>query len=173
MPKALPLRDDYSAADLRQLARETHHANQARRLLALAALMDGKSRTEAARIGATQRQTLWRWINAFNEAGPAGLIDVPQPGRPPKLSSDQIQELIDIVKTGPDPASETVVRWRCIDLRDMIQERFGIPMHQSTVARILREQGFSHISARPQHPRQDPEGIEDFKKNYPDRSTPL
>lgn len=169
MSRPIPLRDDYSAADLRQLACGTRDAKQARRLLAIAAVLDGKGREEAAMIGGGKRHALQRWIRDFNASGPSGLADDPRPGRPPKLSDTQLQELVEIVKTGPDPETDHIVRWRCVDLRDIIQERFGVELSRSSVARILSEMGFSHISARPQNPRQDPEQIDDFKKNYPAR----
>lgn len=170
MSKAIALRDDYSAQELRQLARKSRDANQSRRLLALAGVAEGLSRNDAARIGDVGAQTLRDWVIAFNEQGPNGLIDVPQPGRPPKLSEAQKQELIEIINQGPDPAIEGVVRWRCVDLRRIIQERYHVDLEESSISRILKEIGLSHISARPRHPRQqqDPEAIEAFKKkSYP------
>lgn len=164
MPKAISLRDDYSAADLREQARQSSHAEQVRRLLALAAVADGKSRTEAAHIGAAQAQTLRDWVILFNEAGPDGLIDTPPTGRPPKLTPGQKQEMVELVEAGPEPTVDGVVRWRCVDLQATIRDRFGVSLSESSVGRILKELGFSHVSARPQHPKQDEQAIESFKK---------
>jgi transposase len=154
MPRAIPLRDDYSADDLRRIARGTHNANQARRLLALAAIIEGKSRTEAAAIGATQAQTLRHWVIAFNAKGPESLIDTPSPGRPPKLSPEQRQRLVDIVNAGPDPEVDGVARWRCGDLQAIIRDRFDVCLSESSIDRILKELGFAHISSRSQNTRQ-------------------
>lgn len=170
MPARIPLRADYTAADLRQLATQSSHANQSRRLLSLAAIRDGMDRASAARIGGMDRQTLRDWVHRFNEEGPDGLIDRKAPGPARKLSEAQLAELATIVETGPDRSSDGVARWRRVDLQRVIKERFGVAYHERYVGDILRDLGFSHISARPQHPQQDAEVIEAFKKTSPKRS---
>lgn len=167
MSAAVELRDDYGANDLRQLAVKTKDANQARRLLALAAIRDGKSREAAARIGGMDRQTLRDWVHAFNEGGPEGLINTKAPGAKPKLGVAQRAELSRLVETGPDVEKDGVVRWRCIDLKRVIKERFDVDLDEVSVGRLLKQLGFSHISARPRHPDQQADTIEAFKKTSP------
>ena len=75
MPSAVTLREDYSAEDLRSLARHSKDVNQSRRLLSLAAAREGMDRGSAAKIGGMDRQTLRDWVHRFNAAGPEGLID--------------------------------------------------------------------------------------------------
>ena len=75
MPAAIVLRTDYSASELRRLAKASRDNNQSRRLLSLAAVLDGMNRTDAARIGGMDRQTLRDWSHRFNEFGPDGLLD--------------------------------------------------------------------------------------------------
>jgi transposase len=164
MSKGIRLREDLGAEDLRQVAGKVKDANQVRRLLALAAVYDGKDRAEAARIGAMDRQTLRDWALRLNKDGPNGLIDIKRPGRPPKLSVEQKQELKHIVEAGPDKEKDGVVRWRCVDLRRIIKERFEVDVDEVTIGRVLKELGFAHISARPQHRDQDKEVIASFKK---------
>jgi len=67
------LRDDYDAAALRRLAKRSQNNRQIRRLLALAAVYDGRSRAEAAQVGGMDRQTLRDWAHRFNAEGPEGL----------------------------------------------------------------------------------------------------
>src|SRR5215210_2513821 len=164
MASAVSLRADYSAAELRGLAAATKNANQSRRLLSLAAVLDGMNRTEAARIGGMDRQTLRDWVHRFNDHGPAGLKDTWSKGPAPRLSAEQRAEIAQFVETGPDRAVHGVVRWRRIDLQRVIVERFGVTYHERTVGKLLRMLGFSHISARPRHPAQDARTIEAFKK---------
>lgn len=164
MPAPVRVRTDFSAAELRQLAARTKKVSQSRRLLSLAAVLDGMSRTEAARIGGMDRQTLRDWVHRFNERGPAGLKDAWSKGNPPRLSPDQQAELAQIVETGPDRAVHGVVRWRRIDLQRLIAERFGVVYHERTVGKVLKQLGFSHISARPRHPAQDGQTVVAFKK---------
>src|SRR5215216_7406649 len=144
MASAVSLRGDYSAAELRGLAAATKNANQSRRLLSLAAVLDGMNRTEAARIGGMDRQTLRDWVHRFNEYGPDGLKDTWSKGNPPRLSPEQQAELAQLVETGPDRAVHGVVRWRRVDLQRLIAERFGVAYHERTIGKILHQLGFRH-----------------------------
>ena len=170
MPASVPLRRDFDAHHLRKLASRCKDARQSRRLLSLAAVYDGMSRGEAARIGGMDRQTLRDWVHRFNEEGPDGLTNRKGAGRTRYLSDVQMKELGEIVETGPDPAVDGVVRWRRIDLKRVIEARFGVIYSERGISRLLGELGFAHISARPQHPRQDKRIIEAFKKTSPTRS---
>src|ERR1700704_4707562 len=167
MGGAVRLRQDFGADGLRRFAAKAKDGAQARRLLALAAVHDGMNRPEAARIGGMDRQTLRDWVHRFNEYGPEGLIDIKPPGRPSKLSEEQREALKQLVETGPDPATDGVVRWRCVDLRRIIKERFDVDLDEVSIGRTLKALGFAHISPRPQHPKQDPQAIEAFKKTLP------
>jgi transposase len=167
MSAAIRVREDFGAAELRCLACTVKNANQARRLLAIAAICDGMDREEAARIGGMDRQTLRDWVHRFNEYGPEGLINIKPSGRRPRLSPEQKEELSRLVEAGPDPARDGVVRWRCVDLRRVLGERFGVDLSEVRLGRVLKELGFAHISARPQHPAQDPQAIAAFKKTSP------
>jgi len=169
MASAVSLRADYSAAGLRQLARGAKNAKQSRRLLSLAAVLEGMSRTDAARIGGMDRQTLRDWVHRFNAHGPDGLLDSWSKGPEPRLSGEQRAEVAELVETGPDRAVHGVVRWRRVDLQRIILERFGVSYHERTVGKLLKALGFSHISARPRHPAQDQRTIEAFKKTSPPR----
>ena len=113
-------RTDLSASDLRREAARVKDARAARRMLALAHVLDGRSRTEAAQSCGMDRQTLRDWVHRYNAEGLAGLVDRPLPGRPPRLSAEQMRELAVIVETGPDPETDGVVRWRRIDLCDVV-----------------------------------------------------
>jgi transposase len=126
MAFAVSLRADYSAAELRRLAAATRNANQSRRLLSLAAVLDGMNRTEAARIGGMDRQTLRDWVHRFNAHGPDGLLDGWSKGPEPRLSAEQRAEIADLIETGPDRAVHGVVRWRRVDLQRVILDRLTV-----------------------------------------------
>ena len=130
------------------------------------------SRADAARIGGMDRQTLRDWVHRFNAHGPAGLKDNRRRGNPRRLSAAQQAELAQIVETGPDRAVDGVVRWRRIDLQRVIEERFGVAYHERTIGKLLTALGFSHISARPRHPKQDGEVTQAFKKTSRARLAP-
>jgi transposase len=167
MALAVRLREDYDAQHLRALAKASRDANQTRRLLALAAISEGGSRGEAARIGGVGIQTVRDWVLAFNAAGPEGLIDGKAPGKVPLLNAEQRAALRRIVEAGPNPAVDGVVRWRLIDLAQWVYAEFGISISKQTLSRILRGLGYRKLTARPRHHAQDPAALEAFKKTSP------
>jgi transposase len=164
---AIPLRSDWDAPRVRDAARLAEDADQVRRLLAITAVYDGMSRAAAATVGGMDRQTLRDWVHRFNAAGPAGLTDRKAPGSAPRLSAAQEGELVALVEAGPDPETDGVVRWRCIDLKTLIRRRFGVDYHQRTIGKLLDRLGFSHISARPRHHAQNVADVAAFKKSSP------
>ncbi len=163
---------DLSASDLRQAAARTQDAKVARRMLAIALVLEGVSRTDAAESCAMDRQTLRDWVHRFNERGPEGLKDDLARPRPRRLTAAQEAELATIVETGPDRAVHGVVRWRRVDLRALVAARFGVEYHERTIGKLLKPLGFSHVSARRRHPKQDGEVIQAFKKTFRARSKP-
>src|SRR6187431_1807109 len=172
MPRVVEIEPSHTPLELRRLAASTKDANQSRRLLSIAAVLDGMSRSEAAKIGGMDRQTLRDWAHRFNTHGPAGLKDNRRRGNPRRLSVAQLAELAQIVETGPDRVEDGVVRWRRVDLQHVIEERFGVAYHERTIGKLLKALGFSHISARPRHPKQDGEVIQAFKKTSRARLLP-
>src|SRR5512134_528253 len=162
MATAVELKGDRSSEEFRQLAARAKDANQARRLLALAAIRDGKSRAEAARVGGMDRQTLRDWVHAVNARGPDGLINRKAPGRKPKLTTEQKEEVRAIVDNGPDPEVDGVVRWRCVDLRGFIQKRFGVDLDVDPPA--VEGAGLCACQCAPAPSQQDQDAIETFKK---------
>ncbi len=161
----IALRSDFDAVTLRRLARRTKNSAQARRLLALAVIYDGGSRTQAAETGGVTRQIVRDWVVKFNAGGPDGLIDRKVPGRPSKLDETHRDALRRIIESGPIPAVQGVVRWRLIDLVQWIFEEFRVAVSKQTLSRELRAMGFRKLSARPRHHAQRTEDIEVFKKN--------
>ena len=171
MAAAVRLREDYEAGRLRELAKRSEDANQTRRLLALAAIYDGGSRTEAAKLGGVGLQTVRDWVLAFKAEGPPGLVNGKAPGNTPLLTQVHRQALLEIVESGPIPAVHGVVRWRLVDLAQWVFEEFRISISKQTLSRELRGMGLRRLSARPRHHAQDTEALEAFKKTSPPAST--
>jgi transposase len=164
---AVPLRADFDAVGVRCWARKSKDGPQARRLLALAAIYEGASRTEAARIGGVTLQIVRDWVLKFNADGPAGLIDRKAPGQPPRLNDAHRATLAAIIESGPIPAVHGIVRWRVVDLCQWIFAEFRVVISRQTLSRELRAMGYRKLSARPRHHAQAAGAIEDFKKVSP------
>ena len=164
MAAAIRLRSDYSADELRRLAKASRNARQTRRLLVLASIYEGGSRTTAARIGGVGLQIVRDWVVRFNAEGPPGLLDRKAPGQQPRLTPEHLAALARAVEAGPKPYLDGVVRWRLGDLAAWLREEFGVSVSETTVSRALKRLGFRVLTARPQAHGQDPEAMEAFKK---------
>ncbi len=164
---AIPLRGDFAAPALRAAARRTKDAAQARRLLALAAIYDGATRTEAAGIGGVTPQIVRDWVLRFNAEGPDGLVDRKAPGQPPRLNDTHRAALAAVIESGPIPAVHGVVRWRLVDLCQWLWEEFRVTVAKQTLSRELRAMGYRKLSARPRHHAQAEGAIGLFKRPSP------
>ena len=167
MRPGIELRRDYDAARLRALAKATRNAGQSRRLLALAEISEGSSRTRAARIGGVGLQTVRDWVVRFNARGPEGLIDGKAPGNVCKLQAQHREALVALVESGPIPATHGVVRWRLKDLVQWVWDEFRIAVSETTLGRELRALGYRKLSARPRHHAKSEVAVAAFKKPSP------
>lgn len=155
---------EHTAVELRRVASRKRDAMQVRRLLALALVLEGVSRSEAAAQNGMDRQTLRDWVRRYNDLGIDGLLSRSSSGRKPSLSGVQKAELLALAVMGPDPQTDNVVRWRCVDLRDEVQRRFSVRVHENTIGVWLRRMGLTRLQPRPFHPKKDPAVQETFKK---------
>lgn len=167
MSHPVPLRRDFDAAGLRRLARDSRDANQARRLLALATIYAGGTRSDAAEVGGVGLQIIRDWVVRFNAAGPAGLLDRKAPGQPARLDAGHRRALAAMLEAGPIPAVHGVVRWRLIDLAQWVWDELKITVSETTLGRVLRQMGYRKLSARPRHHAQNPDAAVAFKKTSP------
>jgi len=160
-------RREPGAAELRREAGRCRDARAARRMLALALVLEGASRAEAARAAGMDRQTLRDWVHRYNAEGLPGLHDRRRPGPRPRLSPEQEAELVTAVERGPDPDRDGVVRWRRVDLKALIETRFAVRLRERSVGEVLRRLGFARLSVRPRHPKADGAAQAAFKKASP------
>src|SRR5436305_6394017 len=160
-------RHEPGAGELRREAARCRDARAARRMLALALVLEGTSREEAARAAGMDRQTLRDWVHRYNAEGLAGLRDRPRSGRKPRLTAEQEAELAAAVEQGPDAERDGVVRCRRVDLRALIEARFAVRLHERSVGKVLRRLGFSCVFVRLRHPKADEAAQEAFKKASP------
>lgn len=166
----IELRRDFDAAALRQLARKSKDSGQSRRLLALAEIYAGGTRSAAAAVGGVRLQCIRDWVLRFNDHGPDGLVDRPKSGRRHKLTEGQRQALKTIVEQGPMPAVDGIVRWRLIDLVQWLSDEFSVSLDETTVGRELKAMGYRKLTARPRHYAQNEFAVEAFKKTSPRKS---
>ena len=146
-------RTEHSAADLRRQAAGMSDAAVVRRLLALALILD--------------RQTLRDWAHRYNADGVPGLSNRHAGGVKPRLSPPQQADVARWMREGPDIETDGVVRWRCVDIQERIERVLRVRLHERSVGKLLRRLGFSHISARPRHPKADAAAQASFRPGSP------
>ena len=168
MAAPIPLRRDYDATSLRRLAKGSNDADQTRRLLALAAVYDGGTRSAAAAIGGVGLQTVRDWVLAVQRRG-VGWAGEWQSARQPAASwrACSAWRCAGSSRTGPIPAVHGVVRWRIVDLIQWVWEEFRLSISKQTMSRELRAMGFRKLSARPRHHAKDEDVAAAFKKTSP------
>jgi transposase len=161
-------RSDFDAAGLRREARRAKDVAASRRMLALALVLEGASRADAAKAAGMDRQTLRDWVHRFNEQGLAGLSDkTGSVGPKPLLSAEQATEVAEWVRRGPDQAEHGVIRWRRADLARAIAAKFGVVLAERSMSDVLRRMGFRRLVARPRHPGHDAAAQASFKATSP------
>jgi transposase len=167
MAAAIGVRGDWTLADLRRFARRCGDGEQVRRLLAIALILDGGSRSEAAKLAGVTLQIVRDWVLRFNAQGPDGLKARKAPGKASILNDEQRARLAEQVEAGPIAAAHGVVRWRLVDLAQWVWDEFGLSVTRHTLGRELRAMGYRKLSARPRHRGQKSDDIADFKKASP------
>lgn len=168
MGKAIAItRSELTADELRATAAKSRDGATVRRLLALALILEGHTRTEAAKRSSMERQTLRDWVHRYNLEGVGGLTSGHGPGQPAALTAEQMAELKALVIKGPDPEKHGVVRWRCVDLRAEVARRFTVDVTEGTIGKWLRKLDLTRLQPRPFHPKKDAAAQEAFKKTSP------
>ena len=160
-------RRELTAGELRVAAGRTKDAGAARRMLAIALVLEGVDRRTAAESCGMDRQTLRDWVHRYNAEGLAGLGNRCGPARRRRLTPAQMAEFTAWVEAGPDPARDGVVRWRRKDLKQRIATAFAVELHERTVGKYLAAEGYRRLSVRPHHPKADPPPRRRLK-NFPD-----
>ena len=148
---------EHTADELHELAKHCGDAKQASRARAIAMIMDGASRTEAARAQGMELQILRDWVLRYNAEGFEGLADRPRGGSEGRLTEAQIAEVGAWIEAGPDLERDGVTRWRVQDIVRKIEEAFGVIYTDSGARMMLRRAGFRFVSGRPVHPKADAE----------------
>ncbi len=166
MAAPIPLRSDFNAAKLRDIAKRSRDPDQTRRLLALAAIYDGHARSHAAQLAGVGLQIVRDWVLRFNEHGPDGLINRKAPGRASILDAAKRAALRDMLEQGPIPAVHGVVRWRLVDLVQWVFDEFGLSISEQTLSRELRAMNYRKLSARPRHHAKSEAAVAVFKKSF-------
>lgn len=162
--RGLRIRTDLDAVELRALARRDMRPRAAARLYAIAHVLDGKSRAEAARLCGMDRQALRDAVVRYNAEGVDGMADRSPPGREPRLTDGEQAALAALILRGPDPERSGISSWTLADLCLEARVRWNKSFHPASMSRVVRRLGFSRQKARQVHPQSDPAAQAAFAK---------
>lgn len=152
----------HTSLELIKLSKQTADPRMRLRLLALAHFMEGANRTQVAAMTKVSRRIVNQWVSNYLNLGLAGLESKKSPGRPGRLTDAQQEQLTEMLSQAAK--SETGGRLTGQDIKQYVLAEFGVDFHLNHVYKLLRKLGFSWLSSRSRHPKQDPEVIETFKK---------
>jgi transposase len=165
MPRAVPIRTDIPAAELRRRAKIETDGRASRRILALVAALEGASRADAARLAGMDRQSLRDWVHRFNAEGIEGLHDRPHTGRPSRSSEGQMASFRAVVLRGPDIERDGLSSWTAKDLCRIVEARYQVSYSENGMLKLLKNLDLSWQKTRPVHPKSDSRAQADFEKN--------
>ena len=164
MGRALTIRRDLPAAELRRLARREKDRAAAARMQAIAGALEGLPRAEAARLAGMERQALRDAVVRYNAQGLVGLHDRPRPGRPARLDGERKAALKQVVLDGPDVEATGLSAWTLSARCREGEERWGVSYHPSHMGKLMHQLDLSWQKARPSQPKADAAAREAFAK---------
>ncbi len=114
---------------------------ESRRLMAAQDLQRGLSQSQVARKFGVSRTTASRWHRSLNAKGVEALRKRRAPGRPSRLTTDQLSGAAEIYKAGPRAAGFESDRWTTMRFAQAIEARFGVHYDPDHVGRIMHRLG--------------------------------
>lgn len=151
-----------TSKDLLQLSRKETSARKRMRLLVVSYFLDGYNRTEISKILKVARASANLWVSTYLSEGVSGLDSKSPPGRPPKLSAQQLNQLAQYIEI--QSYSTEGGRLMGQDICAYINAEFGITYHRDHIYRLLKKLGYSWITSRSRHPKQSDDVQDVFKK---------
>jgi putative transposase len=156
-------RDPEDRQALNELVRREPDARQRDRYRAVLLAMDGLEGDEIAlRLGRSPR-FVDEWVGRYRRGGLAALRPKKQPGRRPKLTPRQEEQLKARLDAGPRE-SDGVCSLRGRDVCKIVEQEFGVVHTLGGIYDVLRRLGYSSLVPRPRHRKNDPAAMERFER---------
>jgi transposase len=155
------VREHHRTQELLALSRSESNPRLARRIQVMAWAQKGMTCPEIVLISGDSRRSIQAWVAAYNAKGINGLRDRPRPGRHPLLAPEQQASLCQRIEAG---VSAGRARLSGQDIRQILQDEFGVLYTLDGVYKLLHRLGYSCLRPRPRHEKADPAVQEGFKK---------
>ena len=144
--------------------RRTEESRYDHRLHGVLLVAQGLSCREVARLLGDAPRTVAYWVRRFEEEGLAGLAEGERPGRPRRLSKEQLEEVSGALRKSPVDFGLSVNLWDGKTLSEFVAKRWGITLGVRQSQRLFRQLGFRLRKPRPKIAHADPEEQREYKK---------
>lgn len=161
---ALKIQDPNAVLVLQDEIRRTEDARYDHRLHAVLMVSKGMTCPKVAEILDDSERTIRYWVKRFNEEGLAGLVEIERPGRPRRISDEQMQKIDQALREPPEKAGMIGNIWDGKLLAAYIAKKFGIKLGVRQCQRIFKHLGYRLRRPRSQVAQADPERQKAFKK---------
>jgi len=158
-----------SPGDIAELQRRVRHETKAMQRDRYRAVLMALQSQEAVEIALTlgrARRSVQDWVYCYRDGGIDALLPGKSNGRPTKLPKTKEAELIARLDAGPRE-SDGVCTLRGKDVVRILESEFGVKYSLDGVYDLLERLGYSCLSPRPRHEKNDPAAIADFKARAP------
>jgi len=143
----------YSSSELKSLLRKDEKFQQGVRLYACYQVSLGKKPKELEDIYETSFKSICNWVNRLNEGGVEALIDKEKPGRTPKLSAGQKEEIKSaVLMQSPEEFGYNSSTWTGLLLIDLIKNRYDIVYKKAHIYNILKKMGLTFQKGKGVYP---------------------
>lgn len=147
---------------------EIRRSNESRydhRLHGVLLVAEGVSCPEVARLLGDSPRTVEYWIQRFEDKGLAGLAEGDRPGRPTRLTPEQLEQIDRVLRRTPRDVDLGVTLWDGKTLSAWIQREQGVELGVRQCQRLFRQFGFRLRKPRPEIAKADPRLQKVYKKN--------
>lgn len=152
--------------ELTRRIRVERKAVQRDRYRAVLLALDGGEAPAISRSLGRSRRGVQAWVYRYRDGGIDALIARRQTGAPTKLTADQATRLQARLDAGPLPA-DGVCTLRGRDVVRILEAEFGVKHTLGSIYGVLARLGYSSLSPRPRHEKNDPAAVERFKRQAP------
>ena len=146
------------------LVEEDDDGKAVKRLFTAIAYKHGQSPAEIENRYGIPRQNVYQWLNRIEERGlPEALYDEPKPGRPPRLTDEQVEKLEAVLRDSPTTVGYDAETWEPTLVRHWLNEQFDVEYTLRHVRRLMGKAGLTWRTARPRHYEYDLEKVAEFE----------
>ena len=128
--------------------------------------LQGQGARAIAKVLGRSRRAVQEWVYAYRDGGVDELLPGKSTGQPTKLRRDQEARFRTRLEAGPTEA-DGVCTLRGKDVVRILESEFQASYTLDGAYALLHRLGFSCLTPRPRHEKNDPAAVQNFKDHAP------